>query len=120
MAACTVAKDVATDVSTLAKTNGGAYVEDPYADPEQTYISDMVDKDLVDNLLDKLSDKQSEVLRRRYGIGKEGNVETLRELGDMFDLTRERIRQIEVDALEKLRNVYDENGESRLAVNINI
>jgi len=95
-------------------------VEDPYADPEQTYISDMVDKDLVDNLLDKLSDKQSEVLRRRYGIGKEGNVETLRELGDMFDLTRERIRQIEVDALEKLRNVYDENGESRLAVNINI
>ena len=95
-------------------------VEDPYADPEQTYISDMVDKDLVDNLLDKLSDKQSEVLRRRYGIGKEGNIETLRELGDLFDLTRERIRQIEVDALEKLRNVYDENGESRLAVNINI
>ena len=77
-------------------------------------------KDLVDNLLDKLSDKQSEVLRRRYGIGKEGNVETLRELGDMFDLTRERIRQIEVDALEKLRNVYDENGESRLAASLNI
>merc|ERR1712205_294389 len=90
-------------------------VEDPYADPEQTYISD-----IVDNLLDKLSDKQSEVLRRRYGIGKEGNVETLRELGDMFDLTRERIRQIEVDALEKLRNVYDENGESRLAASLNI
>ena len=80
----------------------------------------MVDKDLVDSLLDKLSDKQSEVLRRRYGIGKEGNVETLRELGDMFDLTRERIRQIEVDALEKLRNVYDENGESRLAASLNI
>ena len=38
----------------------------------------------------------------------------------MFDLTRERIRQIDVDALEKLRNVYDENGESRLAASLNI
>ena len=93
-------------------------VEDPYANPDQTYIGDLINKDLVDNLLDKLSVKQSEVLRRRYGIDKQGNAETLRELGDMFNLTRERIRQIEVDALDKLRNVYDEYGESRFATNM--
>ena len=69
------------------------------------------------NLLSKLSVKQREILRRRYGIDKEGNIETLKELGDTFNLTRERIRQIEVDSLKKLRDVYDEYGESRFITN---
>ena len=92
-------------------------VEDPYTNPNQTYISDLINKDLVGNLLSKLSVKQREILRRRYGIDKEGNIETLKELGDTFNLTRERIRQIEVDSLKKLRDVYDEYGESRFITN---
>ena len=56
----------------------------------------------TDRILGTLTDRESEVLRLRFGIGKRQD-HTLEEVGKVFDLTRERIRQIEAQALRKLR-----------------
>jgi RNA polymerase primary sigma factor len=54
------------------------------------------------DLLSTLSEREAEVLRMRFGL--DGGAErTLAEIGESFDLTRERIRQIESQALRKLR-----------------
>ena len=50
-----------------------------------------------------LSPKEKEILRLRFGIGEESE-HTLEEVGRRFDVTRERIRQIEAKALRKLRH----------------
>jgi RNA polymerase primary sigma factor len=55
------------------------------------------------DLLDSLNPREREVLRRRYGLDGDED-ETLEEIGQSFSLTRERIRQIEAKALEKLRS----------------
>ncbi len=57
----------------------------------------------VERALATLSPKEKEILRLRFGIGEEGE-HTLEEVGKRFDVTRERIRQIEVMALRKLRH----------------
>ena len=58
--------------------------------------------DDIDRILDTLTDREPEVLRLRFGIGKRSD-HTLEEVGQVFDLTRERIRQIEAQAIRKLR-----------------
>jgi RNA polymerase primary sigma factor len=57
----------------------------------------------VERALASLSPKEAEILRLRFGIGEEGE-HTLEEVGQRFDVTRERIRQIEAKALRKLRS----------------
>jgi RNA polymerase primary sigma factor len=57
----------------------------------------------VDDVLNSLTPKESEVLRLRFGIGKRESL-TLEEVGSKFDLTRERIRQIEAKALRKIKH----------------
>ncbi len=57
----------------------------------------------VDQALQTLTSKEERVLRKRFGIGKEDS-STLEEVGQEFELTRERIRQIESKALRKLRH----------------
>src|SRR5947209_7637834 len=56
----------------------------------------------VERALSMLSPKEKEILRLRFGIGEEGE-HTLEEVGKRFEVTRERIRQIEAKALRKLR-----------------
>ena len=56
----------------------------------------------TDRALNTLSEREAEVLRLRFGIGKRSD-HTLEEVGQVFDLTRERIRQIEAQAIRKLR-----------------
>ena len=58
---------------------------------------------VTDNVLGQLTDREERVLRKRFGIGY-SQTYTLEEVGRDFDLTRERIRQIEAKALEKLRS----------------
>jgi RNA polymerase primary sigma factor len=53
--------------------------------------------------MDDLSDRERHILQHRYGL-LDGEVHTLDELGKMFSLTRERIRQIEIAALKKLQH----------------
>ncbi len=57
-------------------------------------------------MLESLSPREQKVLRMRFGIGEERS-HTLREIGEKFELSRERIRQIEAQALKKLRTVSE-------------
>lgn len=57
----------------------------------------------TDELLATLGVREQKILRLRFGLGGERKEHTLEEIGDVFDLTRERIRQVEAKTLEKLR-----------------
>ncbi|MDN3524139.1 RNA polymerase sigma factor RpoS [Halomonas sabkhae] len=74
--------------------------------------SSLVDGDVkqhVDDWLAELTDKQCEVVVRRFGLrGHEAS--TLEQVGDEIGLTRERVRQIQVEALKKLRRLLDKQG----------
>jgi len=63
----------------------------------------------VARLLDPLEEREREVLRLRYGLDR-GEPRTLEEVGEHFNLTRERIRQIEARAMSKLRHPSSETG----------
>ena len=85
--------------------------DDKNSDPAEV----LLDSDLRDNLdrwLGELSDKQREVLARRFGLlGYEHS--TLEEVGRAVGLTRERVRQIQMEALKRLRVVVEQNGLSK-------
>ena len=59
--------------------------------------------DATDDILGSLTAREAKVLRMRFGIGMNTD-HTLEEVGKQFDVTRERIRQIEAKALRKLRH----------------
>jgi len=59
--------------------------------------------DMLEQWMDRLSEQEREVVRMRYGIGGFGEVQTLEIIGQHMNVTRERIRQIQVKALKKLR-----------------
>ena len=58
---------------------------------------------IVVNLLKKVSDKEAEILRRRFGLLGQ-NQETLEQIGRVYKITRERVRQIEAKAVRKLQH----------------
>eukprot|EP00520_Triparma_pacifica_P009703 CAMPEP_0118644244 /NCGR_PEP_ID=MMETSP0785-20121206/6834_1 /TAXON_ID=91992 /ORGANISM="Bolidomonas pacifica, Strain CCMP 1866" /LENGTH=430 /DNA_ID=CAMNT_0006535987 /DNA_START=58 /DNA_END=1350 /DNA_ORIENTATION=+ len=62
-------------------------------------------KDDVEKLLGTLSDREQQVVKMRFGLD-DGKAKTLEEIGNVFSVTRERIRQIEARALHKLRQPY--------------
>ena len=70
---------------------------------------------LVREWIDKLSDKQRFVIRHRYGFD-ETEVNTLEELAEQLGLTRERVRQIQLEALGQLRRILKRHGMSRDAL----
>ena len=78
------------------------FIEDKsHLSPLETVIREDL-KTLLDNLLGKLSPKEELVIRRRFGIGYEAP-KTLEEVGEAFDVTSERIRQIQAKAIKKLK-----------------
>ncbi len=91
-------------------TTLGDLVEDVSANPEVGPISDLVEQDLVNELLSKLKAREREVIKMRFGL--EGREEkTLREIGAKMSVTRERIRQLQTEAIARLQHLYDEMGE---------
>ncbi len=80
----------------------GDFVEDNTArlPSEATWVAQLQEQ--MDEMLSSLSPREDRVLRMRYGL-RDGHSYTLDEVGSRFGLTRERIRQIETQALSKLR-----------------
>lgn len=93
-------------LETRVGPDGDSSLEDMLEDPKAlSPMATVVTEDLeseIGSVLDGLSDFERQILRLRFGIGCERE-HTLQEIGRMFDLTRERIRQIELKALESLR-----------------
>lgn len=83
-------------------SNIGDFIEDESQNPEQSLMDASLKED-VRSLLATLSDKEREIIELRFGL--EGKTPmSLKEIGELYNLTKERIRQIEKKALERLRN----------------
>jgi len=94
-------------------------LETPIGDEDSGYLKDFIEdkavlspldvameadlKEQIDKILKSLTPKEEQIIRRRFGIG-EDEPRTLEEVGLEFDVTRERIRQIEAKAIRKLRH----------------
>lgn len=78
------------------------FIEDTKEPTPEEAVAALVQKEEVQELLSTLSEKEQKILRLRYGL-EDGNVHTLEETGQLLGVTRERIRQLESRALEKLR-----------------
>lgn len=81
----------------------GDFLEDKLIQSPTEYASQQILKDELNLLLESLTDREEQVLRMRYGL-IDGQTRTLEEVGTAFNVTRERIRQIESKALKKLKN----------------
>ncbi|MDR2182519.1 MAG: RNA polymerase sigma factor RpoD/SigA [Treponema sp.] len=81
----------------------GDFVEaSNYAAPEDEVIGHVLHDD-IESVLDTLERKEADVIRYRFGLGREAPL-SLKEIGDRFNLTKERIRQIEKNALKRLQH----------------
>ncbi|MCI9225273.1 MULTISPECIES: RNA polymerase sigma factor RpoD [unclassified Acutalibacter] len=81
----------------------GDFIEDADAPAPQDAASLTLLKETLGNVLDSLTPREEKVLRLRFGL-EDGRSRTLEEVGKEFNVTRERIRQIEAKALRKLRH----------------
>ena len=81
----------------------GDFIEDEGAMSPDDYASNELLKDELNEVLLELTDREEKVLRLRFGLD-DGRTRTLEEVGKEFNVTRERIRQIEAKALRKLRH----------------
>jgi len=95
-------------------------LETPIGDDEESHLSDFIEdkaalspldaaiqndlKAQIEKMLCTLNSKEQMILRKRFGIGDDAAPQTLDEVGKKFEVTRERIRQIEVGAIRKLRH----------------
>ena len=81
----------------------GDFIEDiELPQPAETVASNMLTEE-IGEILDQLTPREARILRLRYGL-QDGESRTLKEVGEMFGLSRERIRQLEKEALRKLRH----------------
>lgn len=81
----------------------GDFIEDKDAMSPDQYANNQLLRDEIDLVLKTLTEREEKVLRLRFGL-EDGRTRTLEEVGKEFDVTRERIRQIEAKALRKLKN----------------
>ena len=85
-------------------------LESPVGEEDDSHLGDFADavsqamlRQQLMEILDTLSEREAKVLRLRYGLD-DGRPRTLEEVGKEFNVTRERVRQIEAKALRKIRN----------------
>ena len=81
----------------------GDFIEDEVIENPVDYTTRVVLREQLDEVLDTLTDREENVLRLRFGLD-DGKMRTLEDVGKVFDVTRERIRQFEAKALRKLRH----------------
>jgi RNA polymerase primary sigma factor len=89
----------------------GEFIEDKTSpSPEEAVIHRNL-REQIEHALDSLTEREAEVLKLRFGL-MDGKEHTLEEVGDVFKVTRERIRQIEAKALRKLES-FSKGGKLR-------
>ncbi|KPL04966.1 MAG: RNA polymerase subunit sigma-70 [Planctomycetes bacterium SM23_65] len=81
----------------------GDFIEDEGAESPVTAATQEMLKDKIEQVLDTLTHREREIIKLRYGIGS-GFTYTLEEVGKIFKVTRERVRQIEAKAIRKLQH----------------
>jgi len=81
----------------------GEFIEDASTDNPARSAANKILRDRIDGLLKTLTYREREIIRLRYGLG-DGYTYTLEEVGRIFKVTRERVRQIEAKAVRKLQN----------------
>ena len=81
----------------------GDFIEDRTASPPSEIASQQLLKKQIDEVLGTLNSREQRVLQLRFGL-EDDRSRTLQEIGAEFNVTRERIRQIEAKALRKLRH----------------
>ena len=81
----------------------GDFIEDEVIENPVDYTTRVVLREQLDEVLDTLTDREENVLRLRFGLD-DGKMRTLEDVGKVFNVTRERIRQMEAKALRKLRH----------------
>tara|TARA_R110002072_G_scaffold51389_1_gene137824 strand:- start:10055 stop:11011 length:957 start_codon:yes stop_codon:yes gene_type:complete len=108
-----------TSVDTPLGPDSDRTVLDTVADAKQADPAEQLqDSDLrsnIDHWLSELSEKQREVISRRFGL-RGYEMSTLEEVGQEIGLTRERVRQIQVEALRRLRETMESQGLSADAI----
>lgn len=102
---------VADSVSQTISIENSWAISDIIEDPSQTQPHASLEKkiqvEMIHNLLGHLDDRETKILRMRYGLDN-GEPMTLKEIGQRVNLSRERVRQIENDALGKLQELVAE------------
>ena len=81
----------------------GDFIEDEEAMSPEAFTASSLLREQLEDVLETLTDREENVLRLRFGLD-DGNIRTLEQVGKVFGVTRERIRQIEAKALRKLRH----------------
>ena len=81
----------------------GEFIEDNHTDNPVRLANNVILRDKIEGLLKTLTYREREIIRLRYGLG-DGYTYTLEEVGRIFKVTRERVRQIEAKAVRKLQN----------------
>ena len=81
----------------------GEYIEDKHAEDPSKQVSLNGLRENIGKVLDSLSEKEREIVIMRFGLD-DGRVKTLKEIGETFRISRERVRQIETKALGKLKH----------------
>lgn len=87
---------------TLGDVISDEHTETPYEHTEKVLMQDRIAK-----VVAQLKPRAQEIVRLRYGLMPDGVERTLEEIGEMLDLTRERVRQIEKQALSEMRLIWD-------------
>lgn len=91
---------VFTDKETTTLTD---FIEDEgYESPVESILDKSL-KDEINDVLNTLSDKEADIIEHRYGLNGKISM-SLKEIGDRYNLTKERIRQIEKKAITRLQN----------------
>lgn len=98
----TISLDVQVNDSEDGATLGSLVEDTKFKNPLDACLEES-EKDILNQVLDTLSDRENQILKMRFGLDN-GQAMTLEEVGQAFNLTRERIRQIEAKALRKLRH----------------
>ncbi len=91
------------EIGSDGTTTFGEYIEDTKAEDPAQRMSFIKLREQIKTVLESLADKEREIITMRFGLDN-GRIKTLKEIGEAFNISRERVRQIETKALSKLKH----------------